>query len=248
MLRRNIQDIPYDGRINNQSYGYIDWTADSDKLEYFLNNNLPNSDKFSTDGYLIQQSWMRDDIDSKNITENFRGYPYIPSVSDLYSLVVIVYNAIQNSLSQDLRGFLSELVPWNLRLTNNDTLLHWLNLMAPHQIKAIEKYAATDNKFLIASGYSMESSVAVINQNFNATFTHMRQQVRQIISGTMAGLHFMGSSVCGDDLMDAEINEELCIRWYQFASLTPLFRVQADRIPSTFSQHAMRLMNAIIRR
>lgn len=66
----------------------------------------------------------------------------------------------------------------------------------------------------------------------------------------MIGLYFMGASVCGDDIIDNDktISEELCIRWYQFASLTPLFRVQSDRLPSSFSQYGMRLMNAIIRR
>lgn len=120
--------------------------------------------------------------------------------------------------------------------------------MGPQQTKLIVDFLSAQKKFVIASGYSIQTSAAVINQKFNATFTHLRQQARQIISGTMVGLSFMGASVCGDDLMETEINEELCIRWYQFASLTPLFRVQADRIPSTFSQYGMRLMNAIIRR
>lgn len=87
-MRREYFEIPYEGLIDNEKYAYIDWTGDSDKLRNFINNYWPSNETlWPADGFLIQQSWLQDDFNHENRTENFRNYPYIPSVSLFFLLL-----------------------------------------------------------------------------------------------------------------------------------------------------------------
>lgn len=62
---------------------------------------------------------------------------------------------------------------------------------------------------------------------------------------SITGMSFYGSEVCGSP--NYSISEDLCIRWYQFAIFTPLFYVNASKIPTKFTKYAERLMLHAIR-
>jgi hypothetical protein len=67
------------------------------------------------------------------------------------------------------------------------------------------------------------------------------------VSAAMAGLPLVSAPVCGD-VDNSTMDEELCVRWYQFASLSPgPFWVDMDRGPARFSKTAENLMNSVIR-
>lgn len=116
--------------------------------------------------------------------------------------------------------------------------------MGNSQTQLINNQIDSSDLFLLTSSFSINTPSAVLMQNFPGTWTEFRLQVRLLLGGTLAGINFIGSSVCGDtDIVTGKnVNEELCIRWYQFSSLTPLFRVRTDRTPERFSTHGKRIM------
>jgi alpha-glucosidase (family GH31 glycosyl hydrolase) len=63
----------------------------------------------------------------------------------------------------------------------------------------------------------------------------------------MAGLKVIGTTVCGDATNET-IVEEICLRWYQFASFLPIMRVLSDRTADKFSVFAARAIGNVMKR
>lgn len=235
LMRDTTADFPYIGIIDNQTVAYLDWLGDIDKLQLWLNTYWPTQTVLPADGYLLQNNWMLDQSVGIQKHPELRYFPIIPD---------------------DLAVRMTNLTRWSIRHATTDTpLFYSLNKVGTVNTEAVKKHIPTD-KLLISSSFTIHQPSAVILQNFNGTWTNLRQQVQKIVVGGMAGINWMGASVCGDIVTGedsdytqvAEINEELCVRWYQFASLTAIFRVRTDRIPTKFSRHVRLIMTEVIQR
>lgn len=99
---------------------------------------------------------------------------------------------------------------------------------------------------VISGAYDLRTKAAIVAQNVSGTWISLRNEVNRAIGLSVAGLSFIGTPVCGN--ARDNVTEELCIRWYQFGSLLPLFKVSEDRMPHRFSMFAQRIMLSTIRK
>ncbi|XP_058116591.1 probable maltase-glucoamylase 2 [Anopheles ziemanni] len=228
LLRHPGNQLAYQGRVRNRTVAYIDWrtTSRSANLSEWLDTQWQKVVNLGADGYTLEEASPRDERNS--------SLPWPKQL--LYQ-------------PDHLNDSLVELLPWNTILSDSSQLvLSQHNDLGVRALEAIQKRIDPGN-LLIAGSYGLNSPVAVLPANVSATWISLRSEVDRVIGLSMAGITFTGTPICGNaPLGNASASEELCIRWYQFGSLLPLFRVTADRTPDRFSRFGRRVMHAILRK
>lgn len=86
------------------------------------------------------------------------------------------------------------------------------------------------------------------SQNGEATWVDLRRAFTQMLSDSLSGLRISGSAVCGGSQSNLNVDEELCLRWYQMASMSPFFKVYSTITPDKFSLKTAKFMITALRR
>ncbi|XP_055700292.1 lysosomal alpha-glucosidase-like [Phlebotomus papatasi] len=213
LMRHPTLEEPYVGRMGNISVVYVDWVgSNGDTLTEWLRNCWPAN--FSADGLLLQSNWMRDESEGGKTPSSF---PYV---------------------SQDMVTASNSIAPWLIRQSDTvgNASIFTHNLMASTQIEVVRSMAS--DTFIISES-SLLTNVPIFNRNVSSTWAELRNQVRRTMGRAVSGVHFSSANICGDD---ENLPEELCVRWYQFASLSPIYRVSSSKAPSKFTRFAQRLI------
>lgn len=224
LLKNATTDEVYLGKYNSSDVAYINWADTSENLTQWFNNIWPTNTQLSSDGFILQNNWMRDS--RRDIIKISTDLPYLP---------------------ENINEAMNLTTPWNITLPGTDTeIIQIHNLMGPLQTSRVNT-KLIENQFLISSSFEIGTQSGGYIRNISANWSEFRKMVNRTISSSVSGVNYFGAPVCGDFTVTA-INEELCIRWYQFSSMTPFFRVLTDRIPIRFSNYAKNIMNSIIKR
>uniref|UniRef100_A0A182J7G9 Uncharacterized protein n=1 Tax=Anopheles atroparvus TaxID=41427 RepID=A0A182J7G9_ANOAO len=228
LLRHPGNLLAYQGRVRNRTAMYIDWrtTDRSGNLTEWLDLQWQKVTNLAADGYTLEEVSPRDERNSS-----------LPRPKQL------LYQPDQ------LNDTLVDLLPWNTLLSDRSQLvLAQHNLLGVSALEAIQERADPDS-LLIAATFGINNRVAVLPANVSASWISLRSEVDRVIGLSVVGISFTGTPICGNaPLGAANASEELCIRWYQFGSLLPLFRVTADRTPNRFTRFARRVMHAALRK
>ncbi|CAG9807384.1 unnamed protein product [Chironomus riparius] len=157
---------------------------------------------------------------------------------------------------------IENLIPLNVKLENGEPLIHQLNNYGREQIEVFQQTLNDDGKkFCIADSYRETSNewCGMLMRVKKASWTNFQSTINKSVFYSLIGMSFYGAEVCGsggwghgsnidDDNNNIDnIAEELCIRWYQFATFMPLFYVNSDRVPTKFTKYAQRIMVLAIR-
>uniref|UniRef100_A0A182QAF1 P-type domain-containing protein n=1 Tax=Anopheles farauti TaxID=69004 RepID=A0A182QAF1_9DIPT len=229
LLRHPGNLLAYQGRVRNRTAVYVDWRTSerSGNLTEWLEAQWQKVANLEADGYVLEEVSPRDERNSS-----------LPLPRQL------MYQPAQ------LNDTLVDLLPWDTLLSDSPTLvLAEHNLIGVSALEAIQKKLAPSGSLIVTGAYDIHSSAAVLPMNISASWISLRSEVDRTIGHSVVGISFTGTPICGNaPLGRANVSEELCIRWYQFGSLLPLFRVTADRTPNRFSRFGQRLMHATLRR
>lgn len=224
LLKNATADEVYLGRYNSSDVAYINW-ADTENLDQWFNEIWPTNIQLPADGFILQNNWMRDI--RRDILKISPDLPYLP---------------------ENINEAMHLTTPWDIILPSTSTeILQIHNQMGPLQTSKVISNLVDENKFLTSSSYEIGTQSGAYIRNISSSWTDFRSMVNRTISSSISGINYFGAPVCGDINVSA-LNEELCIRWYQFSSMTPFFRVLTDRIPTKFSIYARNIMNSIIKR
>lgn len=228
ILNANQSGI-YSGKITNKNVAYIDWLNEQPEIETFISKSLQLIKQQNSDGYFFQNSWLRDDTQNQTSLDVYDNLTYVP---------------------RNITTYMKNMASWDATLTDGtgSKIFYEYNQLEENQLNVLTKIINETDKFFVTSSYGMHTAAGVIMKNVTVSWMELTRQVNRAIGLSIAGLSFSGVPACGDVATDTNPNEELCIRWYQFSSLLPLFRVNTDRIPSRFSSYTERIMNNIIKR
>lgn len=228
ILNANQSGI-YSGKIANKNVAYIDWLNEQPEIETFISKSLQLIKQQNSDGYFFQNSWLRDDTQNQTSLDVYDNLTYVP---------------------RNITTYMKNMASWDATLTDGtgSKIFYEYNQLEENQLNVLTKIINETDKFFVTSSYGMHTAAGVIMKNVTVSWMELTRQVNRAIGLSIAGLSFSGVPACGDVATDTNPNEELCIRWYQFSSLLPLFRVNTDRIPSRFSSYTERIMNNIIKR
>ncbi|XP_055696032.1 probable maltase-glucoamylase 2 isoform X2 [Lutzomyia longipalpis] len=216
LMRHPTLEEPYIGRIGKTNVVYVDWVgSNQENLYEWSNQFMPNN--LSADGYMVQANWMWDQSDGEKIPHSF---PYI---------------------SMDMINASKNIVPWFIRQSGTDgkASIFSHNFAASAQIDVIRKVLG--NESFILSESSLFANVPISRRQVPSTWTELRNLVRRTMGQSISGIYFSSANICGDG---ETWTEELCIRWYQFASLSPFYRVASAKAPTSFSKFAQSLLRA----
>uniref|UniRef100_A0A182MTI5 P-type domain-containing protein n=1 Tax=Anopheles culicifacies TaxID=139723 RepID=A0A182MTI5_9DIPT len=228
LLRHPGNQLAYQGRVRNRTAVYVDWrTSRSSNLTEWLDKQWEKVFNLEADGYVLEEASPRDERNSS-----------LPRPKQL------IYHPDQ------LNDTLKDLLPWNTLLSDSQQLvLSAHNLIGVHALDFVQKKIGDANAFVVSGAYDVYSRVAILPSNVSSSWIALRSEVDRCIGLSVVGVSFTGTPVCGNaPLGRGNVSEELCLRWYQFASLLPLFRVTADRTPNKFSNFGRRIMHAVIRK
>lgn len=149
-------------------------------------------------------------------------------------------------LPEGLNSSISDLIRWDTKLSDSmEMVIRSQNRMGPEMVRRV-KLEVGEECLLITGTYDLKTKAAIVAQNVSGTWISLRTEVNRAIGLSMAGINFIGTPICGN--AGDNVTEELCIRWYQFGSLLPLFKISADRMPNRFSKFAERIMLSTIRK
>ncbi|GAB0086331.1 P-type domain-containing protein [Sergentomyia squamirostris] len=216
LMRSVSSEEPYLGRLGNRRVAYIDWVAGDRKfLKEWSRIFWPA--KLNADAYMLQSNWMQDDSTNIKISSSF---PYV---------------------SVDMIDASMNITPWIIRQsdTSGNASIYSHNLIASAQIEIL-RTIIPNNTFIISES-SLFGNVPTIRRHVKSTWRELTLQVRRIMGQAISGIYFTSSNVCGDEEV---ISEDLCVRWYQFASLSPIYRVSLSKSPYKFSRLAQKLIKA----
>uniref|UniRef100_A0A182NQF0 P-type domain-containing protein n=1 Tax=Anopheles dirus TaxID=7168 RepID=A0A182NQF0_9DIPT len=229
LLRHPGNLLAYQGRIRNRTAVYVDWRTmeRSSNVTEWLDAQWQKVANLNADGYVLEEANPRDERNSS-----------LPLPRQL------MYQPDQ------LNDTLVDLLPWNTLLADNaELVLAQHNLIGVSALEAVQKMLEPSNSLIVTGAYDIHSRAAVLPMNISASWISLRSEVDRVIGHSVVGISFTGTPICGNaPLGRVNVSEELCIRWYQFGSLLPLFRVTADRTPNQFSRFGQRLMHAALRR
>lgn len=228
LLNANHSGI-YSGKISNNNVAYIDWLNKKPESDAFIRNILQLVKQQNADGYFFQNSWLRDDNKNQTTLDVYDHLTFVP---------------------RNITTYMKNMASWDATLTDeaDSKIIYKYNQLEENQFYVLTKIINETDKFFVTSSYGIHTAAGVIMRNITVSWMELTRQVNRAIGLSIAGLSFSGVPACGDVATDINLNEELCIRWYQFSSLLPLFRISTDRIPSRFSSYTERIMNNIIKR
>lgn len=219
---------PYIGNAYGKNVSYIDFTLPESKI--WLNEfwNVDVITNISADGFLFQGTWLPDDSSFEPIDNS------LPYISDL------------------INDTMRYLPPWNV-MSREMLLMLKQNLVPEEQVNAMVANIPTNKThLLLTSTPSINVLSASYRQNVSSTWKAFADNIKYLTGLAIGGYNLYGFPVCGDyfpeSINNNDVSEELCIRWYQFASVMPIFRLNSDRYVDNFSLYAQRTLSNIIRR
>ncbi|XP_055638248.1 lysosomal alpha-glucosidase-like [Toxorhynchites rutilus septentrionalis] len=224
LLLRNAQTIvSYRGIVRNRTVVYVDWRTNRHELSTWLSKTWMNAANLNASGYSLCEGALRDD-----------GNKTFPTRSQL------------TYLPENLNNSLNDLIRWDTKLSDSmEAAIKSQNKFGPEMVRAVQRETHRDT-FITTGTYDIETKAAILAQNVSASWISLRNEVNRAIGLSLVGMNFIGTPICGN--AGDNVTEELCIRWYQFGSLLPLFKVSADRMPNRFSKFAERIMQSAIRK
>jgi hypothetical protein len=202
---------------------YLDYITKSEEIADLLasSNKLQKFLNF-TDGIFLHQSFPLDDTMNKSM--NYLGdFKFRP---------------------RNIESYVQNLIPLKLKLNNGEMLIHQLNNYGRKQIEVFQKLNH-ENNFCITDSYREESACAMLIREMKPSWISFKAIVHKSVFYSLIGMSFYGGEVCGSN--HGNVQEDLCIRWYQFAIFSPLFYVKSDKIPLKFTKYAERIMIQAIR-
>lgn len=203
---------------------YLDYITKSQEIADLLASRWLELSEFLnfTDGVFLHKSFPIDDTANKSMAY-LDGFKFKPS---------------------DIESFVGNLIPLNLKLNDREMLIHQLNNYGRRQIELFQTLN-DENKFCITDSYRDDSSCAMLIKEPKPSWITFKAIVHKSVFYSLIGMSFYGAQVCGSNY--GTIQEDLCIRWYQFAIFSPLFYVTSDKAPHKFSKYAERIMTQAIR-
>lgn len=226
VLTTNSDNTPYRTRIEGHDYLYLDWTSKSISLlltDHLLNTTL-TSLNLGFDGLVLQGNWLQDDMRdaAKNPNRDVR-FPYLSA--DFLRLT-------EESLVS----------PWT-RTASGEEILRMYNFHGSQSVRLVSENIQTHpqqhGRLFLSSESSTNPNSNTLLRGINATWEALLDIKTEILSNSLTGIHSVNSNICGDLHIDLPI-EELCLRWYQYASLTSIYRALTTASPIRFSKFIQR--------
>lgn len=223
VLRSAYNIASYRGLVRNRTAVYLDWRTDRQEMTLWLQQTWKSVRNLNASGYSLKEGSLRDDANKT-----------YPSRSQL------------TYLPEGLNSSIVDLIQWDTKLSNSmEMAIRSQNRMGPEMVRKVER-EVEEGSLVITGTYDLKTKAAILAQNVSGTWISLRSEVNRAIGLSLAGITFIGTPICGN--ARDNVTEELCIRWYQFGSLLPLFKVSADRMPNRFSKFAKRIMLSSIRK
>jgi len=126
----------------------------------------------------------------------------------------------------------------------------YANLMAKATLSGFTKRDPSRRNFILTRSASagIQKYAAVWTGDTVSSFSHLKMSIPQCLNLSLSGVSFNGADVGGFAL---DVSEELLIRWYQTAFLTPFFRNHSAKgthpqEPYQFSPKALRIIKKFI--
>ncbi|XP_053690769.1 lysosomal alpha-glucosidase-like [Sabethes cyaneus] len=224
LLRNSYNIAPYRGVARNRTVVYVDWRTEQAKLSQWLSRTWERVSNLKASGYSLRETALRDD-----------GNKTYPNAGQLAYL------------PDELNSSIVDLIRWDTKLCDSmEMLIKSQNRIGPAMVRAVQREIGGEGTLLITGAYDINLKAAILAQNVSANWISLRNEVNRAIGLSVAGFSFIGTPVCGN--AGDNVTEELCIRWYQFGSLLPLFKVTADRTANRFSLFAQRIMLSTVRK
>lgn len=153
---------------------------------------------------------------------------------------------------QGLASASQNLTPSNLRLSwkpnESHSLLPFLNRMSTKSyVEWMQEQLSQNVPIVVTKWNSVGNDYGVISSNYEATWSNLQQAFSDMLIESIAGIRIAGSAACGS-IGPVPTDEELCVRWYQLASVSPMLKVYADRTPEIFTGYSKDMMVFAIRR
>lgn len=232
LLRDAVHDRAYMAGIGTQLYAYPDWTNVSDVVLETILEAAAEQINLGFDGILIQANWLQDD--QRNVEK--------APLTSLFSY-----------LPQDLRHRMRDLLPWNVRTANaeNGQLIRNYNYFGGESVSRVVDYLRHRQvrPLLVLAESTTSPNANVVYRQTRATWAALREILGRILANSLNGIGSANVNVCGDDGNGNDsVNFELCVRWYQLASMTALYRVESRQSPIYLSKYGQRLVARVTRR
>lgn len=206
--------------------------------------------------YITKSSKIADLLESRKHQKHFklsngiflyRNFPYDDTVVNKTFGYLKEYFRFIPSHKSYFEDEIEKLIPLNVRLNTGESLIHQLNNYGREQIELFSTTLNDDGKkFCIADSYRDTSNghCGMLMRTKESSWTNFESTINKSVFYSLIGMSFYGAEVCGSANI---VDENLCIRWYQFAIFLPLFYVNTDRVPIKFTKYAERIMVHAIR-
>lgn len=203
---------------------YLDYITKSEEIADFLASRWLQLSEFLnfTDGIFLHKSYPSDDTVNRSM-EYLDDFKFKP---------------------KNIESYVHNLVPLNVKYMNGEMLIHQLNNYGRKQIELFQRLN-DKHKFCITDSYREDSSCAMLIKEPKPSWITFQAIVHKSVFYSLIGISFYGAEVCGSN--HGNIQEDLCIRWYQFAIFSPLFYIKSNKIPLKFTKYAERIMIHAIR-
>lgn len=203
---------------------YLDYITKSQEIADFLATRwLELSDFLSlTGGIFLHKNFPSDDTANKSM-EYLNAFKFKPN---------------------SIESYVRNLVPLDVKFKSGEMLIHQLNNYGRKQIELFQRLN-DEHKFCITDSYREDSSCAMLIKEPKPSWVTFQAIVHKSVFYSLIGMSFYGGEVCGSN--HGNVQEDLCIRWYQFAIFSPLFYVKSDKMPLKFTKYAERIMIHAIR-
>lgn len=208
----------------NKKVFYLDYITKSEEItDLLVSRSLQLSEFLNfTDGTFLHKNFPSDDAVNKSM-EYLNAFKFKPG---------------------NIESYVRNLIPLNLKLRNGEMLIHQLNNYGRKQIELFQRLN-DENKFCMTDSYREDSNCAMLMKEPKPSWITFQAIVQKSVGMSLIGMSFYGVEVCGSN--HGKVQEDLCIRWYQFAIFSPLFYVKSDKMPTKFTKYAERIMIHAIR-
>ncbi|XP_066993775.2 lysosomal alpha-glucosidase [Anabrus simplex] len=136
-------------------------------------------------------------------------------------------------LPQEVNGYLSNnTIWWDARHSGNKTHLSLHKVYGLEHTRRLTSYLASDNIVLSTASYpglgTLGGCYSHPSVDVEVSWSSLKEAYSNIIGLGLSGINLAGSPICGNDpKFDQDVHEEICLRWYQLAGLSPFMRVSS---------------------
>lgn len=203
---------------------YLDYITKSEEIADFLATRMNQLSGFLniTDGIFLHKNFPFDDAVNKSM-EYLDEFKFKPG---------------------NIESYVRKLIPLNLKLRNGEMLIHQLNNYGRKQIELFQRLNG-GNKLCITDSYREDTSCAMLIKEPKPSWGTFQAIIQKSVAMSLIGMAFYGAEICGSN--HGSVQEDLCVRWYQFAIFLPLFYVESNKMPFKFTKFAERIMLHAIR-